>query len=305
MRLLALLLAALALLAGCGDDESSPDPAASGGEAEEAGGFDSERAFADLEAQVEIGPRPAGSPAGRETAELIASGFRAAGLEDVRIQRPWRNVLGAIPGEQPGTVVVGAHHDTNDDPGFLGANDGASGVAVLLELARTLPRPLRGPSVQLVAFDAEEARGEREFLRDGIRGSRQYVDLARGGGGQGAPGIGGIHAMVLFDMVGDCNLAIPREQLSDASLFGLFAEESERIDGDPAPFAGTTSAVLDDHYPFIQAGVPALDLIDFTFGPGGSPGAWWHTREDTLEKVCADSLDQVGEAALRAIPRIR
>ena len=87
-------------------------------------------------------------------------------------------MLGTIPGFRPGTVVVGAHYDTKDAiPGFVGANDGASGVAVLLELARTLPRPLPGPSVQLVAFDAEEARGDRDFEPDGTRGSRQYVAL--------------------------------------------------------------------------------------------------------------------------------
>ncbi|HEX2129069.1 MAG TPA: M28 family peptidase [Solirubrobacterales bacterium] len=291
-----------AALSGCGDDDAGDEtPPVDGGR------FDEERAFADLEAQVAIGPRPAGSPASRETAELIADRLREAGAEDVVIQRPWLNVLGTIPGSGEGVVVVGAHHDTKDDvpPPFQGANDGASGVAVLLELARTLPRPLPGPSVQLVAFDAEETTGDEPFLEGGIRGSRQYVELATAGGGQGAPALDRIKAMVLFDLVGDCDLEIPREALSDAGLYQLFAKASESIDGDPAPFVGSRSAVADDHVPFIQAGVPAVDLIDFTFGPGGSPGEWWHTPQDTLDKVCAESLDEVGEAALRAIPRIR
>jgi glutaminyl-peptide cyclotransferase len=317
MRLCFSTIAATAVvaLAGCGDEEPSSDPAAPGREAEEAAGldsretagFDAERAFTDLEAQVEIGPRPAGSPASRETADLIADGFRDAGAEDVVIQRPWLNVLGTLPGREPGVVVVGAHHDTKDDlgPNFVGANDGASGVAVLLELARTLPRPLPGPSVQLVAFDAEETRGDRPFEIDGTRGSRQYVELAEGGGGQGAPALDEIRAMVLFDLVGDCDLEIPREAGSDAGLYALFAEAAEEATGSPAPFEGTTATVLDDHVPFAEAGIPAVDLIDFQFGPGPTPGGWWHTPEDTLDKVCAESLDAVGEAALVAIPEIR
>lgn len=296
------LLAALAL-AACGDDDGAETTASPVDD----GRFDASRAFADLEAQVAIGPRPAGSPASRETAELIADRLRQAGAEDVTIQRPWLNVLGTVPGRKPGTVVVGAHHDTKDDvpPPFEGANDGASGVAVLLELARTLPNPLPGPSVQIVAFDGEEAPGDEPFLEAGIRGSRQYVELATGGGGQGAPPLDQLRAMVLFDLVGDCDLAIPREELSDPGLYAQFADGSEAVDGDPAPFVGTRGVVADDHVPFVQAGIPAVDLIDFTFGPGDSPGAWWHTPEDTLDKVCPESLDAVGEAALRAIPRIR
>jgi glutaminyl-peptide cyclotransferase len=301
MRRFAVLLSALVLLAGCGEDEvAEPQEVVKGP-------FDAERAFSDLEAQVALGPRPSGSPAGAETAELIAERLREAGAEDVVVQRPWMNVLGTIPGRKAGVVVVGAHHDTKDDvpPPFVGANDGASAVAVVLELARTLPRPLPGPSVQLVAFDAEEARGDEEFLVDGIRGSRQYVELATQGGGQGTPPLDELRAMVLFDLVGDCDLQIPREELSDTGLYALFANAAAELDGDAAPFEGTAAAVADDHVPFFQAGIPAVDLIDFTFGPGDSPGAWWHTPEDTLDKVCAESLDQVGEAALRAIPRIR
>ena len=106
-------------------------------------------------------------------------------------------------------------------------------------------------------------------------------------------------------MVGDCDLRIPLEQNSDPALYRLFAEAATEAGGDPAPFEGRTFAISDDHVPFLEAGVPAVDLIDFDFGPGPSPGAYWHTPEDTLDKVCAESLDAVGEAALGAIPRIR
>jgi glutaminyl-peptide cyclotransferase len=289
---LSLLIAAA--LAGCGGGENGATPA-------DRGGFDGERAYEDVRKQVELGPRPAGSAASRRLTRLLAGELRAAGVEGVRVQRPERNVVGMIPGRDEGFVVVGAHHDTKDGiAGFVGANDGASGVAVVLELARTLPRPLPGPGVAVALFDAEEARGERPFSEDGARGSSQYVRYARAGGRQGVPPLGRIEAMVLFDMVGDCDLRIPRETFSDEGLYRLFAEAA-----DGAPFEGTTAAIADDHIPFVDAGIPAVDLIDFSFGPGGTPGAYWHTTEDDLDKVCPESLEAVGAAALEAIPRIR
>lgn len=263
------------------------------------------RAMRDLKAQVEIGPRESGTPAARRSAELIADRLTAAGASAVSIQHPYENVVGTLAGSEEGTVVVAAHYDTKDLTGFVGANDGASGVAVVLELARSLPRPLPGPSVQFVLFDAEEARGDRDFLADGTRGSKQYVDDAEAGGEQGTPPLQQIHAMVLFDMVGDCDLKIPRETSSDPRLYGVFADEASTLTGSPAPFEGSFGGVADDHTRFVAAGIPSLDVIDFDFGPGPPPGAYWHTREDTLDKVCAESLNAVGEAALRAIPRIR
>ena len=292
-----LALLAAALLAGCG----TGDEGGTGADR-----FDSERAYRDLEAQVEIGPRPAGSPGARETVAFITRRLRAAGAEDVRVQRPLRNVTATIPGSEQGAVVVGAHYDTKDDiPGFVGANDGASGVAVVLELARVLaPRaPLDGPSIHLTLFDAEEARGERSFAIDGTRGSQQYVAYAEAAA-QGSPLLSDIQAMVLFDLVGDCDLQIPREQGSDPGLYAEFEAAAESVDGDVKPFGGETAGVLDDHIPFIRAGIPAVNLIDFTYGPGPSPGAFWHTAEDTLDKVCAESLDAVGEAAVVALGRI-
>jgi Zn-dependent M28 family amino/carboxypeptidase len=283
-----------AALVGCGGSEGS----ASGSQP---AGFDGERAFDDLAAQVELGPRPSGTAAAHSAAKLIRHGLKEAGARDIKVQRPYANVVATLPGSKKGTVVVGAHYDTKKGiANFVGANDGASGVAVLLELARTLPRPLRGPSVQLVFFDAEEARGNRDFDRDGIRGSRQYVKYAAKGK-QGSVPLDETKAMVLFDMIGDCDLSVPREQNSDPRLYRLFAEAG----GSASPFGGTTFAVSDDHTPFLEAGIPALDLIDFDYGPGPPPGEYWHTSADTIDKVCASSLDAIGDAALVAIPRIR
>jgi glutaminyl-peptide cyclotransferase len=295
LRLVGASALAALILAGCGDDQAS----------EATDLFDAEVAFEDVGAQVEIGPRPSGSRGSRQEVRYIERELRRAGVEDVEVQHPYANVVGTIPGEEPGAIVVGAHHDTkNGIPGFVGANDGASGVAVVLGLARALEAPVDGPSIHLAFFDAEEARGDRPFADDGTRGSRQYVDYARDGGRQGSPSLGEIEAMVLFDLIGDCDLQIPREAGSDAGLFALFAEDSKEASGEAAPFAGTTTEILDDHVPFLEAGVPAVDLIDFRFGPGPEPGSYWHTPQDTLDKVCEASLDAVGEAAVRAIPRI-
>lgn len=291
-----LAAAALALVA-CGNDGAD----ASGAEDR----FDAGRAFEDLRAQVEFGPRPAGSAANRRQTRFLARRLRRAGVDDVRIQRPHRNVVGTIPGRGPGTVVVGAHHDTVDVEGLVGANDGASGVAVVLELARSLPSRVDGPSLRLALFDAEEARPGRDFSEDGTRGSRQYVRHAeRDRRRRGSAPIDSIEAMVLFDLVGDCGLELPREASSDPGLYAVFEDAARELDGDAAPFGGEVAAVEDDHTPFLDEGIPAVDLIDLTYGGEPRPGPFWHTPEDTIDKVCASSLDAVGEVAIRALPRI-
>jgi Zn-dependent M28 family amino/carboxypeptidase len=282
----ALAAAGISLAACGGDDDSSAGPS-----------FDQDRAFADLRAQVRFGSRPASSAANRRQVEFLAERLRSAGAEDVQVQAPHRNVVGTVPGREPGVVVLGAHHDTKDAiPGFVGANDGASGVAAVLEIARSLPRPAPGPSVAIALFDAEEARGQHEFERDGARGSRQYVRDARDGGRQGSPPLDEIRAMILLDLVGDCDLQIPYEPNSDRRLY-------EQLEG--GPIRGRTGPIGDDHIPFRDAGVPAVDLIDFTFGPGPAPGAYWHTPKDTLDKVCPESLGAVGRAVLGVLPQIR
>ena len=300
-RLIASLAAGLCLVlpAGCGDDDEGGSTSASSAAA--AGGFDADRAMEDVRAMVELGPRPSGSEANARQAELLAERLAQAGVEDVSIGEPLRNVTGVIEGQGEGYVVLAAHHDTKDLAGFVGANDGASGVAVVLELARTLPKPMPGPSLAIALFDGEEARGDRAFEADGTRGSEEYVARARAGGDPtaGIPPLAEVRAMVLFDMVGDCDLQIPREFSSDESLYETFADAAAG-----APFEGVTGSILDDHVPFLERGIPAVDLIDFTFGGPHSPGEFWHTDEDTLDKVCPESLDAVGEAGLEALQRL-
>ncbi|MGI8631914.1 MAG: M28 family metallopeptidase [Solirubrobacterales bacterium] len=291
-----LALAALALGACGADEPAQPQVEGRGCEGQERniGAFDAGRACRDVRRMVAFGPRPAGSAANERQARYLAGRLEEAGVRDVGIQKPWRNVVGRIPGTEDGAIVIGAHVDTKDIDGFVGANDGASGAAVVLELARSVQAPFDGPELRFALFDAEEARGDRDFDDDGLRGSRQYVAQAAEGRGQGGD-LGDVRAMVLFDMVGDCSLQIPRERNSDSELYGAFAGR---------PFGGETGPIGDDHIPFLEREIPAVDLIDFTYGSDDSPGPFWHTTQDTLDKVCRSSLDEVGEAAIRALPRL-
>ena len=182
MRRVLASLAVLVAVGGCGSSDSGDVPTVGVTVPEHPPlHFDAGRAFTGLKREVAIGPRPAGSAADARDAAFIARQLRAAGVDDVRIQHPYLNVIGRIPGTEPGSIVVGAHHDTKDIPGFVGANDGASGVAVVLGIARALAPRWRGPTLDFALFDAEESVGKEEsvpaFLKTGDRGSRQYVPM--------------------------------------------------------------------------------------------------------------------------------
>ena len=285
------VLLALVPIAGCGGEEEPSGAAPTGA-------FDAERAFTDLREQVELGPRPAGSAASIELTEMLAAKLEEAGARDVTIQRPWRNVVGVLPGSEPGYVVIGAHHDTKDGiPGLVGANDGASGVAVVLELARSLPKPLPGPSIAIALFDAEEARGDRLFAEDGKRGSRQYVALAESAALR----------------------ALRRSTRSGRwSSSTWSATATSRCPTRPTRPAGSgRSSAMSTLRPSAARGRRSTmtTLIPRARDPGrrpdrlllragGTPGAYWHTDEDTLDKVCPESLDAVGEAAVEVLPTI-
>lgn len=285
MRRLATLLLLTGWLAACGG--GGEDPTADSDVVTNR--FDADRAFADLEAQVAIGPRPSGSPEALETAELIASRLEEAGVEGIEIQRPLANVVGSIPGDTRKVVVVGAHFDTEDAPGFVGANDGASATAVVLELARALrPRQLR-PTLVFAFFDGEESPAgtpDEEFERYGLRGSRVAARrYARA------------DAMVLLDFVGDRDLSIPREDGSDRRLWSKLRASARAVGAGRFFPPGAYPEVIDDHVPFQERGVPAIDLIDFDF-------RCFHETCDDLSAVSERSLDAVGESMVELLPRL-
>jgi Peptidase family M28 len=236
--------------------------------------FDGAAAFRLLRRQVELGPRPAGSPESRRLARLLRRIVPRGRYQEV--PGGLRNVIGTVRGREPGYVVVGAHYDTKDIPGFVGANDGASGTAVVAELARTIRRPRH--TVQFVFFDGEESpRGSDDFEADGLRGSKVA-----------APAFADARAMVLLDFVGDRRLSIPREGNSDPLLWRRLRAAARRVGAGPVFPDRTSGNVLDDHIPFLDAGVPSIDLIDLTF-------PCWHRRCDNMSAVSERSVDAVGE----------
>ena len=243
--------------------------------------FDEQSAWAFLKRQVALGPRPAGSPKSRELAGILRRSIPNGRFQAV--PGGLRNVVGTIPGRNPRRkVVLGAHYDTKDLPGFVGANDAASGTAVVRELARTIkPRRLR-PTLIIVFFDGEEApRGkDAQFERYGLRGSKVAARAFRSA-----------EAAIVLDFVGDRELAIPRDQFSNRRLWRRLRAASRRT-GFARHFpVREQGAVLDDHVPFIRAGVPAIDLIDFDFD-------CWHMRCDNLTAVSPQSLNAVGETMM-------
>jgi Zn-dependent M28 family amino/carboxypeptidase len=201
------------------------------------------------------------------------------------------NVVAVLPGRRPDAILLGGHYDTKwfRDIRFVGANDGGSSAAFLLELARVLAAGgKREYTYRIAFFDGEEAR-ETWTAVDSLYGSRHMVaDLTRTGR---LP-----RAMLLVDMIGDRDLAIRPEAFSTPALTEIVWASARRL-GRARHFLDGAIAVEDDHAPFLRAGVPAVLLIDFDYPP-------WHTAEDTLDKVSADSLQIVGDVVVDALPRI-
>lgn len=255
--------------------------------------FSGKRAFQDIEFQVSLGPRIPGTQGHREIIDWIAAELSIAGWE-VEIQQgeilgqKINNVVGKRGGEGRHNrpwIILGAHFDTriyaDQDPDptkrmqtVPGANDGASGVAVLLELARVLPGDIE-QDVWLVFFDAEDNGNIPEW--DWILGSRAFVQSL-----QGKP-----DAAIIVDMIGDADLDIYFERYSDPELSAeIWAVAAELGYSQFIPIP--KYQILDDHVPFLEAGIRAVDIIDFDY-------PYWHTTEDTIDKVSAESLEAVGE----------
>jgi hypothetical protein len=241
--------------------------------------FDEDRAWAWLERQVKMGERPAGSAQSRKLAALIRKNLPHGKYQAV--PGGLRNVIGTTPGKDPGRyVVVGAHYDSKDIPGFVGANDGAGGIAALLELARGIEPRTIGPTIVWIAFDGEELpKGipDSEFDAKAIRGAKVA-----------APVYKKAKAMILLDFVADKDLSTPRESNSDIGLWAKLRAAAKRVGTLKYYPDDTVGPVSDDHIPFIEDGVPSIDLIDFDF-------PCWHKTCDDLQHVSKASLDASGE----------
>ena len=290
---------------GCGQAQKAPAAKP---------GFDGTRAHEHVRQLVAIGPRVAGTPGAKQTRDYISNEMKALGLAveeqpfegatpigPVKMVNLRVMILGgnASPGSGQALstdsgqarVIIAGHYDTKrfHDFTFVGASDGGSSTAFLIEIARVLKSRKNALPIELLFLDGEEAVGEWQGT-DHTYGSRYYVEAARKAGS-----LSSIRALILVDMIGDRNLTISRESNSTKWLTDLVWAAARRLKR--REFIDRELAIEDDHLPFLEAGVPAVDIIDLDYPA-------WHTAGDTLDKVSAESLQVVGDVLLAALPEI-
>jgi glutaminyl-peptide cyclotransferase len=264
--------------------------------------FDGQKALDHVRAMVALGPRPAGSPALARTRDYIRKELSAFGIkveeqafEAATPAGPIKmvNLRAMIGGASTAKrIIVAGHYDTKlfKDVKFVGANDGGSSAAFLIELARVLARTPPATPIELLFLDGEEAVRTEWVDPDNRYGSRYYVNTARTDGT-----LATIQALILVDMIGDRDLRIKRESQSTDWLTDLVWGTAAAI-GRPE-FVAEATPIEDDHIPFLEAGVPAIDLIDLDYPA-------WHTPDDTLDKLSPASLQAVGDVVLAALPAL-
>ena len=274
--------------------------------------FDGDRAMQYVREVVKFGPRPLGSANHKKVEEYIEAHLKGDQVEDDIFTAdtpegkfPVHNIIAKYPGTKEGIIVVASHYDTNyplRSTSYVGANDGASSSGLLLELANQLRgKPRDGYSVWLVWDDAEEAMKpdgsgglpkEMPFDDDSLYGITHVAEKWQGDGT-----LKKVKAFLLADMIGDADLNIDRDLNSTAWLENVVGEAAKRL-GYQSHFFGHTNEVGDDHIPFMKRGVPSADLIDFTYGYNN---VFWHTTQDTLDKLSPKSLQIVGSVMFETI----
>lgn len=263
--------------------------------------FSGARALEATRKVVSFGPRPPGSPAMRKLQVWLETGLKLRGcrlVEDAFTARTpagpvaMKNIICRFPGTSGRAVVFSGHYDTKRMPGihFVGADDGGSSTGFLLEMAAALQGRPRRDDVYLVWFDGEEAFGQWSGT-DSLYGSRH---LAARWASEGT--LARIKALINVDMIGDRDLDIMQEENSSQSLLRLVWETAQRL-GYGKYFLENGGATEDDHIPFVKMGVNALDLIDFD-------KTYWHTGEDTMDKLSAHSFEVVGTVLMHVLDRL-
>ncbi len=261
---------------------------------------DGQRALQYTREVVAFGPRYVGSPGHAKTEEYLRKELKGDSLQEDTFTAStpagslrMTNFVAKFPGTKDGIIVIAGHYDTlYQRKDFVGANDGGSSTGLLLELARQLRgKKLSGYSVWLVWFDGEEAV-KQWSSKDSLYGSRH---LAAKWAKDGT--LKKVQAFLLLDMIGDADLNVERDSNSTPWLEDVVYKAAGEL-GYAAHFFGRTTEMEDDHQPFARAGVPVADLIDYNFGPNN---AYWHTPQDTMDKLSAQSLEIVGSVVLRAI----
>ncbi len=274
---------------------------------EKTGGFDGKRAFAQVAKQVSFGPRPSGSPAIAQLQEHLLSELKGYGCavetdsfgSDTPAGRiAMKNILVKIPGEKPGIILLGTHYDTKRLANFVGADDSGSSTGVMLELARLLCPQHGKYAVWIAFFDGEEAVNPAWQDPDNRYGSRQMAAKFAVAGD-----IPKIKAFLLADIVGGRNLHFKREGDSTKWLKDLVWKTAHQL-GYQSVFLDTEFPVSDDHLSFLSRNVPSVDVIDLDNGPDGDV-YYWHTPQDTLDKISAKSLAITGHVFLESVKQLQ
>lgn len=313
-----LTVASFACLASCG--HSSPETAAQQTAAqataapqaatfpaapapETTGGFDGSRAYKHVEQLVAIGPHPSGSEAIVRAQQYISGQLKSAGcpveeqsfhatgtpIGDVAM----KNIVAKIPSENPNIILFGSHYDTKRLANFVGADDAGSSTGVLLELARLLCARKNAATIWLAFFDGEEDFNFN-WGDTNTYGSREMAaSLANSGD------LKRVKAMILVDMVGPFNPVYQRETDSTPWLVDLIWSTAARL-GYGRVFVNDGTEITDDHDPFLKRHVPSVDIIDL----GAPVLAYWHTPQDTLDKVDPRTLAITGHVLIEALPEL-
>lgn len=271
-------------------------------------GFQADRAFEDLQKQCDLGPRNPGSEGAQAALQYYKSILEPQAdsfhFQHFEMNDPYSsktlnltNVVARFHPEKTQRIILCAHWDTRPraeydisapEKPMIGANDGASGVAILLEIARQLKANPVNPGIDIVLFDGEDY-GEPRDLQHYLLGSRYYVEH---------PFLPMAQRVILLDMVGDAELTLKVDPVSYRSAPRLIEEIwalASDIGYDQFQLVAGAS-MYDDHVPFIEKGIQAIDIIDFEYP--GPENAYWHTHEDTPDKCSAESLEAVGNTVL-------
>jgi hypothetical protein len=254
-------------------------------------GFDAHQAYLLTRREVAVGTRPAGSPQLRALAVKLRGLLPGGRFESIPGSPRLRNIVATLPGAR-GAIVVGAHYDTISAPGFVGANNGAAGSAIVVELARALAhtkRPPDAPAIRFVLYDGEEPpagypESSGNFYSVGLRGSRADA----------AAHARDTRAMILLDYVGNHNLLLWREASSTPALWERIRAAAARIGAARVFPPRVETRVTDDHTPYLRAGIAAVDMIDWAY-PGHDPHA------DTIAAISPRALAAVGETLLELL----
>jgi Zn-dependent M28 family amino/carboxypeptidase len=261
--------------------------------------FSGTRAYEFTAKAVGFGPRPPDSPANRRLQAYILAQLKTRGCaiqEDAFVARapqgpvPMKNILCKFPGKSGRAIVLSGHYDTKTIEGFVGANDGGSSTGFLLEMAEVLAGAPRTDDVYLVFFDGEEAYGEWSDTNS-LYGSRHLAEKWASDGT-----LRKIKALINVDMIGDKDLNLAWNSGSSAPLQNLVWATAARL-GYSENFPHTGGVTGDDHVPFIDRGVPALDLIDFD-------DDYWHTTRDTMDKLSPKSFQILGNVLVAVLKEL-